>query len=57
MHSSPDDAFGRSGAGLDFLSDDRAAAVQRMRALSRAQHVVSTIIFGVLTLAPVAIST
>ena len=37
-------AFGRSDAGLECLSDYRASVVQRMRAFSRAQHVVSTII-------------
>jgi hypothetical protein len=44
MHSSLVMYFGRSDAGLDFLSGGRAAAVQRMRASSRAQHVVSTVI-------------
>jgi hypothetical protein len=34
---------GRSDAGLVSLSDYRAAMVQRMRAFSRAQHVVSTV--------------
>src|ERR1700737_3068491 len=36
--------LGRSDAGLDSLSDYRASVVQRMRAFSRTQHVVSTII-------------
>jgi hypothetical protein len=36
--------FGRSDAGLDSFSDCCASAVQRMRAPSRAQHVVSTVI-------------
>ena len=40
----PGDVFGRSDAGLDSLSVDRASVVQRMRAFSRAQHVVSTVI-------------
>jgi len=44
MHSSLVMCFGRSDAGLDFLSGYRAAVVQRVRASSRAQHVVSTVI-------------
>src|SRR5438445_8033637 len=36
--------FGRSDAGLEYPSVDRASVVQRMRTFSRAQHVVSTII-------------
>src|SRR3954451_24723211 len=44
MHSSSGDAFGRSDAGLKCLSDYRASIVQRMRTLSCAQHVVSTMI-------------
>ena len=36
---------GRSDAGLESFSDYRASAVQRMRTFSRAQHVVSTIIY------------
>ena len=45
MHSSLVMFFGRSDAGLDFLSDYRAAVVQRIRAFSRAQHVVSTVLY------------
>jgi hypothetical protein len=46
MHSSPGDGdpFGRSDAGLEFVSVDRASFGQRMRTFSHAQHVVSTII-------------
>jgi hypothetical protein len=36
--------LGRSDAGLECLSDCRASMVQRLRTLSRAQHVGSTII-------------
>src|SRR5260221_2256729 len=36
--------FGRSDAGLESLSVERASVIQRMRAFSRAQRVVSTII-------------
>jgi hypothetical protein len=43
MHSSLVILFGRSDAGLDSLSDYRASVVQRIRAFSRAQHVVSTV--------------
>src|SRR6202166_4134173 len=44
MHSSLVMPLRRSDAGLDSLSDYRASVVQRTRAFSRAQHVVSTII-------------
>jgi hypothetical protein len=44
MHSSLVMPFGRSDAGLDSLSDYRASVVQRMRAFSRAQDVVSAVI-------------
>src|SRR6202022_1049715 len=44
MHSSLVMCFGRSDAGLECLSVYRGCVVQRMRAFSRAQHVVSTII-------------
>jgi hypothetical protein len=43
MHSSLVILFGRSDAGSDSLSDYRASVVQRIRAFSRAQHVVSTV--------------
>jgi hypothetical protein len=44
MHSSLVMLFGRSDAGLDSFSDYRVSLVQRIRAFSRGQHVVSTII-------------
>jgi hypothetical protein len=37
--------FGQSCAGLESLSVYRACVMQRMRTLSRAQNVASTIIF------------
>jgi hypothetical protein len=46
MHSSlgDGDAFGRSDASLERLSDYRAPVVQRMRTFSRVQHGVSAIV-------------
>src|SRR5258708_3513865 len=44
MHSSCGNALRPSDAGLESLSVERASVIQRMRAFSRAQRVVSTII-------------
>jgi len=46
--------FGRSGASLESVSDYRASVVQRGRARSRVQRVVSTIIAGAASLPALA---